>query len=162
MSRRVVILQREGDRMAAVAAILSERGHPVTVVGSTDEAAALVRDRCGVLLIDALEPDCNGTLYSYVRHEVRPMPAMVGVLAPEPDDEDEGGDPGSVADPDTAEHGDSGQGTGDGMAVPGALPGREATPHPCHGCMVVLTADTGAEEIAAAVEAAGRWWPGDD
>lgn len=82
MKRRVVVLQRSAQRVAPVARALAERGHAVVVAGSRREAASLIADRCGVLLIDA--PDvraCDRALCRWVRDTVRPMPAMVGLLS---------------------------------------------------------------------------------
>jgi CheY-like chemotaxis protein len=166
MSRRVVILQRESDRMAVVAALLTERGHSVVVARTDAEAVALVREQCAAILIDGPRTTCEGTLCGFIRREIRPMPAMVGVL--ESDDE--------RARPDSSSPGAFAAGR---SGVPGAAPpdvpdtghpdapttGRPDTPgsgHPCEQCMVMLPPRSAPAEIVAAVEDQVRWWPGDD
>jgi CheY-like chemotaxis protein len=150
MSRRVVILQRENDRMAVVAAALTDRGHTVVLTQSVAEATELVREQCGALLIDAPSPDCDDSLCGWVRREVRPMPTMVGVLTPEQEREEE-----QEQKADAEDHGLE-------PAEAGEVSGSEARRRGCEGCMRVLPSDTATAAIVAAVRRAVRWWPGDD
>lgn len=82
MSRRVVIVQQGSDRLLGVADLLQERGYPVVVAGTREEAESLIADQCGAVLIENARLLAWGEdLCGWVRAEVRPVPAMVRLLA---------------------------------------------------------------------------------